>query len=73
MDLISSRAQSFLGPSLIVRSASIAAAEEAECSWRIERRSWGPTINRTESMFGSRENREGVRRAACPHLLSREN
>lgn len=61
MDLISSRAQSFLGPSLIVRSASNAAAEEAECSWRIERLSWGPTIDRTENMFGSREkNGEGV-------------
>ena len=62
MDLISSRAQSFLGPSLIVRSASIAAAEEAECSWRIERLSWRPTIDRTENMFGSRENRKCGRR-----------
>ena len=61
MDLISSRVQSFLGPSLIARSACTAAAEEVEyeaedeeeeeCSRRTKRLSWRARIEQTENMF----------------------
>ena len=51
MDLISSRVQSFLGPSLIARSACTAAAEEVEYEAEDEEEECSRRIERTENMF----------------------